>query len=184
MISLLVFAVAVAGFGALNEQSPQAAPQPVTEYAMFGAGCFWGVEATFRQIPGVVATAAGFSGGTTQSPTYEQVCSGRTGHAEVVLVEYNPAVVTYDQLLQVFWQNHDPTTPNRQGPDVGEQYRSVIFYYSPEQKSAAEASRAEVQKVYARPVVTQILPAGPFWIAEDYHQQYLEKRGLSSCHVP
>jgi len=184
MKALVILAVAAAGLGAIQEQSPAPEQQPVTDYAMFGAGCFWGVEATFRQIPGVVATGAGYSGGTTQAPTYEQVCSGRTGHAEVVLVAYNPAVVTYDQLLQVFWQNHDPTTLNRQGPDVGEQYRSVIFYYSPEQKSTAEASRVEVQKLYPRPIVTQILPAGPFWIAEDYHQQYLEKRGLSSCHLP
>ncbi len=180
----MFFLIAVAaGLGAGQEQAPARQPAAV-EQAMFGGGCFWGVEETFRQIPGVVATSAGYSGGVTQAPTYEQVHSGRTGHAEVVLVQYNPAVVTYEQLLQVFWQNHDPTSLNRQGPDVGEQYRSVVFYYSPDQKAAAEASRAEAQKFYPRPIVTQILPAGPFWMAEDYHQQYLEKRGLTSCHLP
>lgn len=158
------------------------AEQPVTEYAMFGAGCFWGAEEAFRQVPGVVATAVGYSGGWTERPTYEQVKTGRTGHAEVVKVAYDPAVVSYEQLLQVFWRNHDPTSLNRQGPDIGTQYRSAIFYYTNEQKAAAEKSRAELQKLYARPIVTQIRPAGTFWLAEDYHQQYLEKRGLSSCH--
>lgn len=180
----VVLILGMAASALAQPQPAEPAPQPVTEYALFGGGCFWGVEAAFRAIPGVLATSAGYSGGITPSPTYEQVCSGQTGHAEVVLVAFNPAVVSYEQLLEVFWLNHDPTTLNRQGPDVGAQYRSVIFYYSPEQKAAAEASRAEVQKLYPRPVVTQILPAGPFYAAEDYHQQYLEKRGLSTCHVP
>lgn len=177
----MVAAVAAVGLAATQDAPP--VPPPVTQYAMFGAGCFWGVEATFRQVPGVVSTAVGFSGGKMAAPTYAQVCSGRTGHAEVVLVEYNPARVTYEELLRVFWQNHDPTTPNRQGPDIGEQYRSVVFYYSPEQRAAAQASKNEAQKLYRAPIVTQILPAGPFYLAEEYHQQYLEKRGLASCHI-
>jgi len=158
------------------------AEQSAAEYAMFGAGCFWGVESAFRQAPGVVATGVGYSGGWKERPTYEEVKSGRTGHAEVVMVAYDPAVVSYEQLLEIFWSNHDPTSLNRQGPDVGEQYRSVIFYYSEEQKTAAEKSRAERQRFYPRPIVTRIEPAGTFWLAEDYHQQYLEKRGLGACH--
>jgi peptide-methionine (S)-S-oxide reductase len=156
------------------------------EKATFGAGCFWGVEAAFRQIPGVVSTQAGYAGGRTPDPTYEAVCSGRTGHAEAVEVTYDPAQVTYDDLLRVFWENHDPTTPNRQGPDVGEQYRSVIFHHSPEQEAAARASQAALERAqrFRRPIVTQIVPAGPFYRAEEYHQQYLEKRGLASCHIP
>ena len=156
------------------------------EKATFGAGCFWGVEAAFRQSPGVVSTQVGYAGGRTPAPTYEQVCSGRTGHAEAVEVTFDPTLVTYDQLLRVFWENHDPTTANRQGPDVGEQYRSVIFTHSPAQESAAKASLAalEAEKRFRRPIVTQIVPAGPFYKAEEYHQQYLEKRGLASCHLP
>jgi peptide-methionine (S)-S-oxide reductase len=156
------------------------------EKATFGAGCFWGVEAAFRQIPGVVSTQAGYAGGRTPDPTYEAVCSGRTGHAEAVEVTYDPAQVTYDDLLRVFWENHDPTTPNRQGPDVGEQYRSVIFHHSPEQEAAAKASQVALERAkrFRRPIVTQIVPAGPFYRAEEYHQQYLEKRGLASCHIP
>jgi peptide-methionine (S)-S-oxide reductase len=153
------------------------------EKATFGAGCFWGVEATFRQIEGVTATAVGYSGGTTENPTYEQVCTDRTGHAEVVQVEYDPARVSYGALLDVFWDAHDPTTLNRQGPDVGRQYRSAIFYHSEQQKAAAEASKQEQDASgrFRLPIVTRIEPAGPFWGAEEYHQQYLEKRGLSSC---
>ncbi len=156
------------------------------EKATFGAGCFWGVEPAFRQSPGVVSTQVGYAGGRTPAPTYEQVCSGRTGHAEAVEVTFDPTLVTYDQLLRVFWENHDPTTANRQGPDVGEQYRSVIFTHSPAQESAAKASLAalEAEKRFRRPIVTQIVPAGPFYKAEEYHQQYLEKRGLASCHIP
>jgi peptide-methionine (S)-S-oxide reductase len=156
------------------------------EKATFGAGCFWGVEAAFRQIPGVASTQVGYAGGRKPAPTYELVCSGRTGHAEAVEVTFDPTLVTYDQLLRVFWENHDPTTPNRQGPDVGEQYRSVIFTHSPEQEAAAKASLAALgaEKRFRRPIVTQIVPAGPFYRAEEYHQQYLEKRGLASCHLP
>ncbi len=157
----------------------------MTEKAIFGAGCFWGVEAAYRQIPGVISTTAGYLGGTLRSPTYHDVCTGRTGHAEVVQVEYDPARVTYDDLLTVFWENHDPTTLNRQGPDVGTQYRSAIFYEGDAQRAAAIASKEERAGSgrYHRPIVTEITPATEFYEAEDYHQQYLEKRGLSSCHI-
>ena len=156
-----------------------------TEKATFGAGCFWGVEAAFRQVRGVVATAAGYEGGTLDRPTYRDVCSHTTGHAEVVEVEYDPSRVRYEDLLGVFWANHDPTQLNRQGPDVGDQYRSVIFFHSPEQQVAAVASRdAEAASGrHLRPIVTVIEPARTFYRAEEYHQQYLEKRGLSSCHI-
>jgi peptide-methionine (S)-S-oxide reductase len=156
-----------------------------TEKATFGAGCFWGVEATFRAIPGVTDAAVGYAGGTTESPTYEDVCSHASGHAEVVQMEFNPAVVSYDHLLDVFWSNHNPTTLNRQGPDVGDQYRSVIFYHSPEQQAAAEASKARLEKSgrFKHPIVTYIQPAPAFYRAEDYHQRYLEKRGLSHCAI-
>ena len=155
------------------------------EKAMFGAGCFWGVEATFRNIKGVSDAAVGYAGGKTENPTYENVCNDDTGHAEVVEVEFDPAVVAYNQLLDVFWSNHDPTTMNRQGPDVGSQYRSVIFYYTPEQKAAAEQSKAEQDKSgrFKRPIVTLIEPAPKFYRAEDYHQRYLEKRGLAHCAI-
>ena len=151
----------------------------------FGEGCFWGVEAAYRQIPGVLSTAVGYLGGTLENPTYHDVCSGRTGHAEVVQVTYDPSRVTYDDLLTVFWENHDPTTLNRQGPDIGTQYRSAIFYHDDAQKEAAIASKDEREKSgrYRRPIVTEITPASEFYMAEDYHQQYLEKRGLSSCHI-
>jgi peptide-methionine (S)-S-oxide reductase len=160
-------------------------PNVPTEKATFAAGCFWGVEAEFRDVPGVVATQVGYSGGTTKNPTYEDVCSDATGHAEAVEVEFDPTKVSYDQLLAVFWANHDPTTPNRQGPDYGTQYRSVIFYHTPQQQAAAIASKEALEKSgkYSRPIVTQIVPAAPFWRAEEYHQQYLEKRGLRSCHL-
>jgi peptide-methionine (S)-S-oxide reductase len=156
-----------------------------TETATFGAGCFWGVEAAFRQIKGVKATAVGYAGGHVERPSYEDVCYRDTGHAEVVQVEFDPAQISYEDVLTVFWTNHDPTTLNRQGPDIGEQYRSAIFFHSPEQQAAAEASKAslEEQKVFGRPIVTSIEPASTFWPAEDYHQQYLEKRGLSTCHI-
>jgi peptide-methionine (S)-S-oxide reductase len=155
------------------------------ELATFGAGCFWGVEVAFRQIRGVRDALVGYLGGTLANPTYKDVCTGRTGHAEVVQVEYDPAEVTYDRLLEVFWENHDPTTLNRQGPDVGTQYRSAIFYHSPEQKAAAEASRSrlEASGKLRRPIVTEITSASTFYPAEDYHQRYLEKRGLASCHI-
>lgn len=153
--------------------------------ATFGAGCFWGVEAAFRQVQGVVSTSVGYTGGSLKNPTYEDVCSGRTGHAEAVEVIYDPAKISYAQLLQVFWENHDPTTLNRQGPDVGTQYRSAIFYHSPEQQAAALAAKEKLQTSgrYKRPIVTEIVAASPYYLAEDYHQQYLEKRGLASCHI-
>lgn len=155
------------------------------EKATFGAGCFWGVEAAFRQIKGVKSTAVGYLGGTMESPTYKDVCTGRTGHAEVVEVEFDPAAVSYGDLLSVFWENHDPTTLNRQGPDVGTQYRSAIFFHTPEQEAAARASKERLQSSgkFSRPIVTEITPASAFYLAEDYHQQYLEKRGLSHCHI-
>jgi len=156
-----------------------------TELATFGAGCFWGVEADFRQIEGVVATAVGYEGGKTLNPTYKDVCSHTTGHAEVVQVEFDPSKVSFDQLLAVFWSSHDPTQVNRQGPDFGDQYRTVIFYHSPEQKAAAEASKAalEAAKHFRKPIATQIVPHEIFYRAEEYHQQYLEKRGQRSCHL-
>jgi len=153
--------------------------------ATFAAGCFWGVEETFRKLPGVTATAVGYMGGKLANPTYEDVCTDATGHAEVVDVDYDPAKITYEQLLDVFWNNHDPTQLNRQGPDVGKQYRSAVFYQTPEQKAAAEASKAALQASgrFRRPVVTEITAAEPFWRAEEYHQRYLQKRGKDSCHL-
>ena len=155
------------------------------EKAVFGAGCFWGVEAAFRQVKGVTATAVGYAGGVTDNPTYEQVCSGRTGHAEVVEVTFDPSAVSYDDLLALFWQSHDPTQLNRQGPDVGTQYRSAVFFLSPEQEAAARETKAALQSSgrFPREIVTEITQAGPFWRAEDYHQQYFEKRGLSHCAI-
>jgi peptide-methionine (S)-S-oxide reductase len=154
------------------------------EKATFAAGCFWGVEAAFRQVEGVTETAVGYEGGTFDNPTYRDVCGGHTGHAEVVQVEFDPARVSYDDLLNVFWENHDPTTLNRQGPDIGEQYRSAVFTHTPEQQTAALASKESLDKSgrFRRPIVTQIIPAAAFYRAEEYHQQYLEKRGLASCH--
>lgn len=156
------------------------------EKATFGAGCFWGVEAAFRMVEGVIATRVGYAGGHTVNPGYHDVCSGRTGHAEVVEVTFDPTRVTYERLLDVFWQNHDPTTLNRQGPDIGEQYRSVIFYHNARQEAAARASMQAIDQsgAYDRPIVTEILPAPEFYPAEEYHQQYLEKRGLASCRIP
>jgi peptide-methionine (S)-S-oxide reductase len=155
------------------------------ELATFGAGCFWGVEETFRRIKGVKDTAVGYTGGALQNPTYKDVCTNETGHAEVVQVTYDPAEVSYDQLLDVFWNSHNPTTLNRQGPDWGTQYRSAIFFHSPEQEAAARASREKLEKSgrFNRPIVTQIVPAPVFYRAEEYHQRYLEKRGISSCHI-
>lgn len=155
------------------------------EKAIFGAGCFWGVEAAFRQIKGVISTSVGYSGGSYENPSYRDVCTGRTGHAEVVEVVYDPSKVSYDDLLKVFWENHDPTTMNRQGPDVGSQYRSAIFFTNTEQEAAALASKAslEMSGRYRKPIVTEVAPATQFYTAEDYHQQYLEKRGLSTCHI-
>lgn len=157
----------------------------MTELATFGAGCFWGVEVTFRNVPGVQDAVVGYLGGNLANPTYRDVCTGRTGHAEVVQVKYDPAEVTYDKLLDVFWENHNPTTLNRQGPDVGTQYRSAIFYHSPEQKREAEQSKARLEASgrFRKPIVTEITQASAFYPAEDYHQRYLEKRGLASCHI-
>ncbi len=157
----------------------------MTKKATFGAGCFWGVEETFRQIPGVLATAVGYEGGKTSSPTYETVCAHDTGHAEVVEVDYDDEKISFERLLEVFWTNHDPTTLNRQGPDVGSQYRSAVFYHDDDQKADAEATKTRLQDSgrFRRPIVTQIVPATTFWRAEEYHQQYLAKRGRSSCHL-
>ena len=149
--------------------------------ATFGAGCFWGVEAAFRQLEGVTSTRVGYSGGHTENPTYEDVCSHGTGHAEVVEVTYDPDRVSYDQLLDAFWAKHDPTQLNRQGWDIGDQYRSAIFVHDDEQQEAAQRSKAEEQTRHRRPVVTQVEPAQTFYEAEDYHQQYLEKRGRATC---
>lgn len=154
-----------------------------TEQATFAAGCFWGVEAEFRQIPGVIATTVGYTGGRGERPTYEQVCSHKTGHAEAVLVEFDPAQVSYEELLDAFWRLHDPTQLNRQGPDVGDQYRSAIFFHSPEQEAAAKASKEAAQERFSKPIVTEITEAPEFWPAEDYHQRYLEKRGMASCAI-
>lgn len=156
-----------------------------TEKAIFGAGCFWGVESAFRAIKGVNEVISGYAGGHTRNPAYRNVCSGETGHAEVVQVEYDPSQVDYDELLDVFWNCHNPTTPNRQGPDVGTQYRSAIFFYTPEQEIAANASREKLQQSgrWREPIVTEILPASEFYPAEEYHQRYLEKRGVQG-HCP
>jgi peptide-methionine (S)-S-oxide reductase len=153
--------------------------------ATFAAGCFWGVEAAFRQLKGVTSTTVGYIGGTLHDPTYHDVCTGRTGHAEAVQVEYDPSQVSYDDLLRAFWENHDPTTLNRQGPDVGTQYRSAIFFHTPDQEAAAKASKEALAKSgrFKRSIVTEIQPAPEFWQAEDYHQQYLEKRGQTHCHL-
>ncbi len=169
----------------LAKKSFQLHHPDMTEKATFGAGCFWGVEETFRNLKGVVNTAAGYAGGTKDNPGYKEVCTDETGHAEVVEVEFDPSQISYEQLLEIFWSNHNPTTLNRQGYDVGKQYRSVIFYHTPEQKTAAEASKQKIGQSgrFNRPVVTQIEPAPKFWRAEDYHQRYLAKRGQSHCAV-
>ncbi len=153
------------------------------EKATLGAGCFWGVEATFRRLAGVKSTQVGYMGGTLKNPTYQDVCTDRTGHAEVLEVTFDPSVISYHDILEVFWDNHNPTTLNRQGPDVGAQYRSSIFYHSPEQEGEARASNDAAQSRFSKPIVTEIVPAAEFWRAEEYHQQYLEKRGLSQCHI-
>ena len=156
------------------------------EKATFAAGCFWGVEETFRALPGILDTAVGFMGGTTENPSYREVCTGRTGHAEVVQLEYDPARISYDRLLDAFWSCHDPTTKDRQGPDVGTQYRSAIFFHTSEQEAAARQSiaRLESERRFRRPIVTMIEPASAFWRAEEYHQRYLEKQGAASCRLP
>jgi peptide-methionine (S)-S-oxide reductase len=151
----------------------------MTEKAIFGAGCFWGVEAAFRKIEGVVEATSGYSGGHTEAPSYGDVCSGTTGHAEVVEVEYDPAKISYEELLEVFWKEHDPTTKDRQGLDFGSQYRSAIFYTTPEQETAAQASREKAQESFRKPIVTEITPASEFYRAEEYHQRYFEKNRLA-----
>jgi peptide-methionine (S)-S-oxide reductase len=155
------------------------------ETATFGAGCFWGVEARFQQEPGVTETAVGYEGGKLDNPTYKDVCTDRTGHAEVVDVKFDPAKVSYQRLLDLFFELHDPTQLNRQGPDWGAQYRSVVFFHSPEQEAAAKATIARLaeRKAFKNPIVTQVVPAETFWRAEEYHQKYLEKRGAVSCHI-
>jgi peptide-methionine (S)-S-oxide reductase len=157
----------------------------MSEVATFGAGCFWGIEANFRKIPGVIDAASGYSGGHKENPSYKDVCTDATGHAEVVQVTYDPAKVSYDQLLDAFWKMHDPTQVNRQGPDFGSQYRSAIFFHTPEQEATAKKSKAalDASGKLRRPVATEITPAGPFYRAEEYHQRYLEKRGATSCHI-
>src|SRR5436305_4408103 len=156
----------------------------MAEIATFGAGCFWGVQAAFQRVPGVLDTAVGYSGGHTENPSYQDVCTGETGHAEVVEVTFDPAKVSYEQLLNVFWQIHDPTQVNRQGPDFGTQYRTAVFFHSPEQEAMAKKSRAalEASGKFRRPIATEITPAGKFYHAEECHQQYLQKRGVASCH--
>ncbi|MDE2485184.1 MAG: peptide-methionine (S)-S-oxide reductase MsrA [candidate division NC10 bacterium] len=153
--------------------------------ATFGAGCFWGVEAAFRRLPGVIATAVGYMGGSFENPTYHDVCSGTTGHAEVVEVEYDPSQVSYDELLALFWSIHDPTTLNRQGPDLGTQYRSAIFFHDADQQAAALASKQklELSGKHQQPIVTELTPASTFYRAEEYHQQYLEKRAQPRCTI-
>jgi peptide-methionine (S)-S-oxide reductase len=151
--------------------------------ATFGAGCFWGVEAAFRALPGVTSTAVGYLGGTLENPSYEDVCTGTTGHAEVVQVEFDPERISYEHLLDTFWEIHDPTTLNRQGPDIGRQYRSAIFSHDADQEAAAIASRDRAQSKFRKPIVTEITSASTFYPAEEYHQRYLEKRGMASCTV-
>jgi len=172
----------------LAESIAPAKPANKYEEAVFGAGCFWGVQSAFQEARGVVNTAAGYMGGKSMNPTYEDVCTDKTGYAEVVRVEYDPAVVSYGELLDIFWNIHDPTLVNRQGPDVGSQYRSVIFYYTPQQKESAELSRKKLDdsKGLKKPVATEIAPAGEFYRAEDYHQKYYEKRGIKKpvCRIP
>lgn len=153
--------------------------------ATFAAGCFWGVEELFRKVNGVTSTMVGYTGGSFENPTYEDVCSGNTGHAEAIQIEYDPSVVSYEELLMIFWSNHDPTTPNRQGPDIGEQYRSAVFFHNPEQEAAAKATKEKLQeaamKRFGKNIVTEIKPASTFYKAEEYHQQYLEKNPWRVC---
>ena len=170
-----------------DDVQPPRSDQPDGDYpvATFGGGCFWGVEHNFRRVPGVVDTAVGFMGGTTRNPSYRQVCSAETGNAEVVQLSYDPEQVRYDQLVRIFFVLHDPTTLNRQGPDVGTQYRSAIFVHDDGQKAAAAAVKADLEaaEAFGRPIVTEIVPAGAFWAAEDYHQQYIEKNPMRACHM-
>jgi peptide-methionine (S)-S-oxide reductase len=156
----------------------------MAEIATFGAGCFWGVEAAFQRVPGVIDTAVGYSGGETLNPTYQDVCTDETGHAEVVQVKFDPSKVSFEQLLDVFWKVHDPTQVNRQGPDFGTQYRTTIFFHSPDQEAKAKRAKAALEESgkFRKPIATEITPAGTFYRAEEYHQKYLQKRGVESCH--
>ncbi len=169
----------------MSEEDPGKMTGQKTRKATFAAGCFWGVEAVFRDVEGVVSTAVGYTGGSTTNPTYEEVCTDRTGHAEAVEVVYDPKVVTYEELLDLFWSIHDPTTRNRQGPDIGSQYRSAIFYHDPEQEAAARAKMEKLQSsgLYRREMVTEIVPASQFYRAEERHQQYFEKHGRRGCRI-
>jgi peptide-methionine (S)-S-oxide reductase len=185
---ILAVAAILACGAAKTEQTGITQPKELlmnTDTATFAAGCFWGVQAEFDKVKGVVQTTVGYTGGKTEKPTYEEVCSGQTGHAEALQVVFDPTVVTYEQLLDKFWSIHDPTTLNRQGPDFGSQYRSAIFYHSPEQQVAAAASKGRLEKArrFPRPIVTQIVPAATFWPAEEYHQKYFKKHGGGSCHI-
>jgi len=184
-LSRAVQAATLAGQNTKQTDETNKGTKRMTEKATFGAGCFWGVEAAFQQTPGVITAVSGYAGGTLNNPTYQDVCTGRTGHAEVVEVTYDPAKVRYEDLLKVFFENHNPTTLNRQGPDVGTQYRSAVFFHSPEQQAAAEKMKTELDKsgVFKKPIVTEVTPASTFYKAEEYHQKYLEKRGLTSCHL-
>jgi peptide-methionine (S)-S-oxide reductase len=191
LISLVLFGALAAGFSLAATNIPAtasarpAAGDKKIEKATFAAGCFWGVEAAFRKVTGVKKTTVGYTGGTVLNPTYKRVCRGDTGHAEAVEVLYDPQKVSFEDLLTVFWSCHNPTQRNRQGPDIGTQYRSAIFYHSPEQKNAALASKAALEKSgkFKQPIATQIISAEKFYPAEEYHQQYLEKRGLATCHI-
>jgi len=186
-VGLAVAAILACGTGH-TEQTRLTEPKELpmrTDTATFAAGCFWGVQAAFDEVKGVAQTTVGYTGGYTEKPAYKDVCSDRTGHAEAVQVVFDPAVATYEQLLDKFWSIHDPTTLNRQGPDFGSQYRSDIFYHSSEQQAAAFASREKLEKArrFPRPVVTEIVPAATFWPAEEYHQKYFKKHGGGACHI-
>ncbi len=178
-MKLLLFSLLIAGAALAEEGAVK------TEKATFAAGCFWGVESAFRQVNGVIDTQVGYTGGKTGKPTYKEVCTDTTGHAEAIEITFDPDKVSYRTLVGLFFKMHDPTQVNRQGPDVGTQYRSAVFYHSPEQKVAAEATKAALEKSgkYKKPVATQILPAGPFYRAEEYHQRYFEKNGGPACHI-
>jgi peptide-methionine (S)-S-oxide reductase len=173
-------------FGRDTGQAPAVEPGDAPEglaLATFAAGCFWGVEEFFLAIPGVVDAVSGYTGGSKDAPSYAQVCSGRTGHAEAVLVTFDPKVISYEQLLEEFWRHHDPTTANRQGPDVGTQYRSAVFVHDAEQERVAEESIQKHQERFSRPIVTEVTKASTFWPAEAYHQRYVERTGHGACHV-
>ena len=171
------------GFGKNVNKRPFPLKLMATEKATFGAGCFWGVEAEFRKVKGVISTQVGYMGGHYENPTYRDVCTDATGHAEVVEVTFDPKKVSYAELLDVFWKSHDPTQVDRQGPDFGTQYRSVIFFHSKKQEEEAVKSKTEAQKRLRKPIATEIVAAKTFYRAEEYHQQYLEKKGLASCHI-